>query len=346
MKKYVDEFNQILIHTGQHYDKNMSKIFFDELELPEPDINMGIGSGSHAKQTAQIMMNFEKILLDKQPDWVIVGGDVNSTIACALTAAKMRIKVAHIEAGLRSFDRTMPEEINRILTDHISCLLFTTEPSANNNLRREGIPKDDIYFVGNVMIDTLMRLIPKADNSRILEKYDVKHNEYALVTLHRPSNVDDYSNFEEIIAALCELKKHIPVIFPIHPRTRLQMNKIAFIKDNNSENDGLILIEPLGYIDFLALMKNAAIVITDSGGIQEETTFLNIECVTIRENTERPITITKGTNRLVSINRNEIVRICLDIIGREKTISKTKPPIMMWDGKSAERIVRAIRVFR
>ena len=291
MAKYPDEFEQILVHTGQHYDENMSKVFFDDLELPQPDIYLGVGSGSHAQQTARIMLAFEPVLLKHRPDWVIVVGDVNSTVACALTAVKLGIKVAHVEAGLRSFDRTMPEEINRIVTDHIADLLFTTEPSANENLRKEGISEEKVHFVGNVMIDTLVRLLPKTDNRPILKELglvvgrreDVKGNvqtsnsvqRYALVTLHRPSNVDDHDKLREIITALDEIALELPVIFPVHPRARKRIEEWG-IKTTRVQ-----MLEPLGYLDFLTLMRHAALVVTDSGGIQEETTYLG-HCLQVK----------------------------------------------------------------
>lgn len=290
MAKYPDSLEQILVHTGQHYDANMSQIFFDELDLPRPDVNLEVGSGSHAQQTALIMQRFEPVLLDYRPDWILVPGDVNSTVACALVASKVGVKVAHVEAGLRSFDRSMPEEINRVVTDHLADLLFTTEPSANENLRREGIPEDKIRFVGNTMIDTLVRLLPKAEARwpGLQARFGLER--YVLVTLHRPSNVDDPTTLSEIMAALSDISRQITVIFPMHPRTRQRVASL----DIALPVDGLMLIEPLGYLDFLVLEAHASLVLTDSGGVQEETTYLGVPCLTARPNTERPVTIKSG----------------------------------------------------
>ena len=341
MAKFPDEFEQILVHTGQHYDENMSKVFFDDLELPQPDVYLGVGSGSHAQQTARVMLAFEPVLLEYQPDWVIVVGDVNSTVACAFTAVKLGIKVAHVEAGLRSFDRTMPEEINRILTDHIADLLFTTEPSANENLWREGIPEEKIHFVGNVMIDTLVRLLPKAENRPILEELGLVESgermaeggikKYVLVTLHRPSNVDDPVKLSEIIAALNEIATETPVIFPVHPRTRERMDKWQIVSRS------IQFLDPLGYLDFLSLMRYAALVVTDSGGIQEETTYLGVPCLTVRENTERPVTIQEGSNRLIKSNElSEIIKYS-SLHGFLKKSFQRQPP-KLWDGIASRRI--------
>lgn len=324
MSRYPQKFEQLLVHTGQHYDENMSKIFFDDIELPNPDIYLGIGSGTHAQQTARIMLAFESILLEHKPDWVIVVGDVNSTMACALTATKLGIKVAHVEAGLRSFDSTMPEEVNRILTDHVADLLFTTEPSANKNLNREGIPKENIHFVGNVMIDTLVWLLPKIKNRAVLSKLELlkkrnkddrlsksqRHDEistkcpklahdFVLVTLHRPLNVDRLEKLREILLGLKDISQKIPVVFPAHPRTRKKIKEAKLKIESNKFR----ILEPLGYLDFLALMRYATLVITDSGGIQEESTYLGVLCLTVRPNTERPITIEMGTNQLVASER-------------------------------------------
>ncbi|MFN8442096.1 MAG: UDP-N-acetylglucosamine 2-epimerase (non-hydrolyzing), partial [Caldilineaceae bacterium] len=273
MGRQPEKFEQILVHTGQHYDKSMSQIFFDELELPIPDINLEVGSGSHAQQTALIMQKFEPVLLDYKPDWVIVPGDVNSTVACALVASKLGIKVAHVEAGLRSFDRTMPEEINRIVTDHLSDLLFTTEPSGNENLAKEGISAEKVRFVGNTMIDTLLRLLPKAEVywNRLQQELDL--NRYTLVTLHRPSNVDDPVTLQELIGGLLRICQQRQVLFPVHPRTRDRLLRLGY-RENTLKSQGLQLLSPLGYLDFVALQAHAALVITDSGGVQEETTIL------------------------------------------------------------------------
>jgi UDP-N-acetylglucosamine 2-epimerase (non-hydrolysing) len=344
MAGYSNVFEQILVHTGQHYDHNMSTVFFEELELPKPDIYLNVSSGTHAQQTARIMMAFEPVLLEHRPDWIIVVGDVNSTAACALTAAKLNIRVAHVEAGLRSFDRTMPEEINRVLTDHIADLLFTTESSANENLKREGISQEKIFFVGNLMIDTLMRLLPKAE-----QRWDIVHSglnlkwetwnpgRYVLATLHRPSNVDEPDTLREIMQALGDLAQEVAVIFPVHPRTQQRMAGFKLQMTNVS----LHLIEPLGYLDFLALMHHAALVITDSGGVQEETTFLGVPCLTLRPNTERPVTVTCGTNRLVASHRTEIVQIARSVLESQFIHNNIDHPDL-WDGHAAERMVAAL----
>lgn len=338
MGNHPGEFEQYLVHTGQHYDVNMSQVFFDELGMPEPAINLEVGSGSHAQQTAQIMQRFEPVLLEYQPDWLLVPGDVNSTVACALVASKLRVKVAHVEAGLRSFDREMPEEINRILTDHLSDLLFTTEPSGNVNLHHEGIADSKVHFVGNTMIDTLVRLLPKAQTRWPLIRGQLGLREFVLVTLHRPSNVDDPHTLNEIVHALLEIGRTTPVVFPVHPRTRQRIAALGIkITDAN-----LLLTEPLGYLDFLALEANAALVLTDSGGVQEETTYLGVPCLTARPNTERPITLTVGTNQLVNSHRRAIVAAAQAAIGHGRTRSSVHRPDL-WDGCAAQRIVKVLR---
>jgi len=331
MKEAPGRFQQVLVHTGQHYDYNMSKVFFEELEMPDPDEFLNVGSGSHAAQTAAVMLAFEPVLAKHKPDWVFVVGDVNSTLACALVCAKLCVRVAHVEAGLRSGDRTMPEEINRLLTDQISDLLFTPSKDGNANLAREGIEASKVHFVGNVMIDTLARMLPKAQARPILTQLGVKPSQHLLATLHRPSNVDDPVVLRGVFEAMLSIAKVRPVIFPVHPRTRARLRELGL--DPLSSN--LKLIEPLGYLDFIALMSTASLVITDSGGVQEETTFLGIRCLTVRPNTERPITITHGTNRLVGSRSEDLlnaVRASLDDIkpaaGRPE----------LWDGKAAGRI--------
>lgn len=352
--KKHSKFNPILVHTGQHYDDEMSDSFFKELNLPEPDIYLGVGSGTHAEQTGKIMIKVEKVFFKEKPDLVIVVGDVNSTIACALVAAKLDIPVAHVEAGLRSFDRTMPEEINRILTDQISDYLFTTCEDANLNLIREGIPKGKIFFVGNVMIDTLLNHIQKAEKSNIIEMLNLNKNnnikKYALLTLHRPSNVDDQLILKKILNALLDFSKVTPIIFPIHPRTLKQIRKFKMDKminyvenissnEINKVNQNILAIPPLGYLDFLCLMSNAAMVFTDSGGIQEETTILRIPCLTLRNNTERPITVKEGTNIMVGNDPDKIMESALRV--QKGEISRKKIP-KYWDGKAAERIVKVL----
>jgi UDP-N-acetylglucosamine 2-epimerase (non-hydrolysing) len=341
-----------LIHTGQHYDNEMSDAFFKDLNLPSPDIYLGVGSGTHAEQTGKIMIEFEKVCLREKPDLVVVVGDVNSTVACALTAVKISIQVAHVEAGLRSYDRTMPEEINRILTDQISDYLFTTCEDANQNLKREGVPNEKIFFVGNVMIDTLLAHVELAKKSQILEELRLRENgrlkKYAVLTLHRPSNVDDQSILEGILRALKKISERIPVIFPAHPRTvsrikNFKLNGMVVFKSdssfNNSPDNKIMLTPPLGYLDFLCLMSNATLVLTDSGGIQEETTILGVPCLTLRNNTERPITLREGTNIVVGNTPNKIVRTAFHIL--KNGIPQKKIP-KYWDGKAAERIVKIL----
>ena len=305
MKRRGDAFAPMIVHTGQHYDKAMSDAFFSDLGMPEPDINLGVGSASHAQQTAKIMTLFEPVVEKERPDWIVVVGDVNSTIACALVAAKMGVKVAHVEAGLRSKDRTMPEEINRVLTDSISDLLLTPSPDADETLRSEGVDESKICFVGNVMIDSLLDHLKVAERSNIREELAVSEGEYAVKTLHRPSKEDDSVTLEGIVCALVKIKKRLPIIFPVHPRTRQKLTEFGF--DEMIAGSQVRLIEPLGYLDFLRLYSGAKLVLTDSGGLQEETTVLGIPCLTLRENTERPITIEMGSNVLVGVDPETIV---------------------------------------
>lgn len=341
-----------IIHTGQHYDREMSASFFDDLGLPKPDKYLGIGSGTHAEQTGKIMIEFEKICFKENPDLVMVVGDVNSTIACALVAAKLGIPVAHVEAGLRSFDRTMPEEINRILTDQISDYLFTTCEDANQNLAREGIKKSKIYFVGNVMIDTLFKHIEKAKTSNIKKKFGLETSKekkrYALMTLHRPSNVDNPMVLRGILQVLSQIIKKVPIIFPVHPRTMKKIQKfelketIHYVKDLSSmsrfdADKKILAVPPLGYLDFLNLMSDAVFVLTDSGGIQEETTILRIPCLTLRHNTERPITVKQGTNVIVGNDPAKILKSAMGVL--ERGILERRIP-KYWDGKAAQRIVK------
>jgi UDP-N-acetylglucosamine 2-epimerase (non-hydrolysing) len=327
-----ESVRQTVVHTGQHYDVEMSAVFFRDLGLPPPDRDLEVGSGSHAQQTAQIMMRLEPLVLELKPDVVLVYGDVNSTVAAALVAAKLLIPVGHVEAGLRSSDRTMPEELNRIVTDALSDWLFTPSADANENLAREGIPQSKIRFVGNVMIDTLIRFLPRAEppsEARGLERY-------ALVTLHRPSNVDNAGMLTRIVAALAELATAIPVLFPVHPRTQRRMRDFGLGVETG---DGLRLVRPLSYLEFLGLQKRAALVITDSGGIQEETTFMGVPCLTLRKNTERPVTVVLGTNVLLGEEPERIVPEARAILeGRRKPGRVPE----LWDGKAAERIARVL----
>ncbi len=333
-----DQVNAILVHTGQHYDEKMSDLFFRQLNIPEPDINLEIGSSSHAVQTANIMKAFEPVVLEHNPDAVLVVGDVNSTIACGLVAVKLGIKLFHVEAGLRSFDRAMPEEINRVLTDSISDLLFCTEQSGVDNLIREGVAKDRIFLVGNVMIDTLLSNKAKADESDILDKLDLNGKNFAALTLHRPSNVDDPVIFGGIVDALEVIQKDMPVIFPIHPRTLRNLKSFNF-EDRFKKLPNLKLIEPLGYLDFLKITSSAKIVLTDSGGIQEETTILKVPCLTLRENTERPITVDCGSNQIVGTNSARIVQAYKQVMKSSAKETQIPP---LWDGRAAQRILQVI----
>lgn len=328
----------ILVHTGQHYDEKMSKLFFKDLGIPEPDINLEVGSGTHAAQTAEIIRRFEPVVSQHRPDWVVVVGDVNSTIACALVACKLGAKVAHVEAGLRSFDRSMPEEINRLLTDSISDLLLVSEPSGVENLKREGVPDEKVRFVGNVMIDTLMRHRARADQSTILDTLKLQRGRYAVVTLHRPSNVDDPGTLGSILTAFEAIARDMAIVFPMHPRTRKNIATMGLEKRLTAIN-GLLTPEPLGYLDFLKLMADSAIVLTDSGGVQEETTILGVPCMTLRETTERPYTLTQGTNRLVRPTAAHIRATFEDF--------RTSPPrpirrSELTDGRAGRRIAEIV----
>jgi UDP-N-acetylglucosamine 2-epimerase (non-hydrolysing) len=325
---------QVLVHTGQHYDANMSQIFFEELGLPVPDIYLGVGSDTHARQTARIMVAFEEVCQKKRPDLVVVGGDVNSTMAAALVAVKEHIPVAHVEAGLRSFDWSMPEEVNRIVTDHVSNLLFTTEKSANENLRKEGIPSNKIHFVGNCMVDTLLKHVEVAIRQSPWGTFGVNPSGFALLTLHRPSNVDDPKILKTVMRSINAVSHRLPVLFPVHPRTRARLTKEK-IKVAPRVN----LTEPLPYMTFIGLMAKARFVLTDSGGIQEETTVLQIPCLTLRGNTERPVTIERGTNRLVGTDPKEM-RNSIETILAGKWHTGDRPP--RWDGKAGERIADTI----
>jgi len=337
---YSEKYEPLIIHTGQHYDEKMSKLFFNDLEMPEPTTYLNVGSASHGKQTAMIMERYEDfILAENKPDLVIVAGDVNSTIACALVAKKLDIPVAHLEAGLRSYDDRMPEEINRVLTDRISDILLTPSLDANKNLEKEGIEPDKIYFVGNIMIDSLLANKEKAETSNIFKNLNMLPNEsFALVTLHRPSNVDEYNGLKMLLIALSEISEKIKIIFPMHPRTKKNIYELGLSSILNTSSN-LIITEPLGYLDFIKLEMNAKFILTDSGGIQEESTYFGIPCLTLRENTERPITITEGTNKLVDLNVESIVKRAIDII--EGDAKKGRIP-KYWDGKTAKRIVKVL----
>jgi len=356
-----------LVHTGQHYDARMSDAFFSDLQMPHPDVFLGAGSGSHAVQTAEIMRRFEEVVLRENPDVVVVVGDVNSTLACALVTAKIvlpggqaRPLIAHVEAGLRSFDRAMPEEINRVLTDHLCDLLFVTEESGLRNLEREGVPQERVFFVGNTMIDSLLKYKDQADASPALDRLGLRVpaekgkpaqiKPYALLTLHRPANVDDPATFQEILAGLDELMSSHPVVFPAHPRTQKQIEQCGlqsyFAGDTKADGSashvapsaGILMTGPQGYLDFLCLMKNARLVVTDSGGIQEETTCLGVPCVTVRENTERPVTVECGTNLLAGVAQGGI----RESIARQLEARPGQQAPYLWDGRAAERIVEIL----
>jgi UDP-N-acetylglucosamine 2-epimerase (non-hydrolysing) len=342
MKRRSADFEPLIVHTGQHYDAAMSESFFTDLGLPKPDVYLGVGSASHAVQTAKIMLEFEPVALREKPDWVLVVGDVNSTIACSLVCSKLGIKVAHVEAGLRSRDRTMPEEINRILTDSISDLLLTTSQDADENLKQEGVSGEKIRFVGNVMIDSLLRNLKIAESSTIREDLDLGERDYAVLTLHRPSNVDEKEVFTGLLGALLEISEKLPVVFPAHPRTLARIDEFGL--GGRVAGSNIKLVEPLGYLDFMRLYSGARLVLTDSGGLQEETTALGIPCLTLRKNTERPITIEMGTNVLVGTDPARIRQTAFDILDDPNFTENARIP-PLWDGKAAERICDVLRDF-
>jgi UDP-N-acetylglucosamine 2-epimerase (non-hydrolysing) len=326
----------VLVHTGQHYDERMSALFFDELALPRPDVELNVGSGSQASQTAAVLERIEPVLLEHRPRIVVVVGDVNSTLAGSLAAVKLGIAVAHVEAGLRSFDRTMPEEINRIVTDSVSELLFATEPSAVENLRREGVAPERVHLVGNTMIDTLVTHRARARESRVLDRLGLSGGNYAVLTLHRPANVDDPTILARMLGPIVELSARMPVVFPVHPRTRTTLLEVS----EATRAEGLRILDPLGYLDFLRLMSDARLVLTDSGGIQEETTVLGVPCVTLRDNTERPITLSHGTNRLGGTTPPGIRKAIDEALASRVSVSPAPP---MWDGAAGERIGQVLR---
>jgi UDP-N-acetylglucosamine 2-epimerase (non-hydrolysing) len=347
--KNFPEAEHCLVHSGQHYDELLSGSFFTDLDLPKPDVNLQVGSGSHAVQTAEIMKRIEPVLLDYKPDMVLVVGDVNSTIAAALTAAKLGIRAAHVEAGLRSFDMTMPEEINRKLTDAISDLLFVTEESGVTNLKNEGVPADKIFLVGNVMIDSLLRHRELALKSGILERLGVRPNgsgceRYGVLTLHRPSNVEDANTLQGILSAVSTVARELPIFFPVHPRTRKNIATFGLEKylsePGSGAGSGIIPLEPLGYLDFLALNSRARIVLTDSGGVQEETTVLGVPCLTLRDNTERPVTVDQGSNQVVGTSTERIAAAAQAVLRQPE---RKYPRPRLWDGKAASRIIAILR---
>ncbi|MEQ8324898.1 MAG: UDP-N-acetylglucosamine 2-epimerase (non-hydrolyzing) [Vicingaceae bacterium] len=330
--KAYDDIEHLICHTGQHFDSRMSDVFFNELGLPEPDYNLEISGGSHAVQTARIMTAFEQVVEQVKPDIVLVVGDVNSTLACSLVAAKLQIKVVHVEAGLRSFDRSMPEEINRMVTDVISEMLFVTEESGKVNLLKEGKDKDKIFFTGNVMIDSLVNLKPKIDASGIHEELNLEENKYVLCTFHRPANVDSKTFLIELCEVINAISEKCKVVFPVHPRTRHNLENWELTKSFNKE---VLLTEPIGYIDFLSLASKAKLIVTDSGGIQEETTFMGVQCLTVRDNTERPVTVDMGTNQLLGRDLSLVRKTALEVLDGKIKSGKIPP---LWDGKAAERI--------
>lgn len=334
--KFSTEIQHLICHTGQHFDSKMSDIFFEELHMPAPTFNLGIGGGSHAEQTSRIIIEIEKILVKESPDLLLVYGDVNSTMASSLVASKLKIPIAHVESGLRSFDRSMPEEINRIITDSISDYLFVTEDTALVNLKNEGIPENKISFIGNVMIDTLVNSLPRIEKSLILPQFDLEKGNYILATFHRPSNVDEENSLIKLVDFLNAMAKKKKVVFPIHPRTKANLDKFGLITKLNND---ILLIDPLGYIDFLSLIKNAILIITDSGGIQEESTYLGVQCITVRTNTERPVTVTLGTNQLLGVNLDYVQEKAIEVLDGKTKLGKIPP---MWDGKAAERLVQII----
>ncbi len=339
MKRREREFSSLVVHTGQHYDSLMSDTFLRDLDLPPPDVHLEVGSASHAAQTAKVMERFEPVVLNEKPDWVLVVGDVNSTLACALVCAKLGTRVAHIEAGLRSRDRSMPEEINRVLTDQIADLLFTPSQDADDNLRAEGIPEERIRLVGNIMIDSLFQQLPRARESSIRQELGVADQDYAVLTLHRPTNVDELETFSRILEALEEISQSLPIIFPAHPRTQKTIGELGLTERIKSVTN-LRLIDPLGYLDFLALYSRARLVLTDSGGLQEETTVLGIPCLTLRENTERPVTVEMGTNTMVGTIREKITSAAFAALNGSIIKDRRVPPL--WDGHTADRILDAL----
>lgn len=349
------EFETVLVHTGQHYDYSLSQVFFDQLNVPPPDYNLKAGSGTHHAQTAEIIRGFGELLQQDRPDMVLVAGDVNSTMACALVAAKEGIPIAHVEAGLRSFDRSMPEEINRIVTDVLSDLLFTTEESGNQNLANEGVPPSKVFFVGNLMIDSLVKALERSRESLLRSELGLNGRPYAVLTLHRPYNVDDEDRLTSTLDAIGQIAQRIPVVFPAHPRTaqniataqlRAAKTRVRTWTAGPLPETGIWLMPPASYLDFLGLIRHAVMVITDSGGVQEETTFLGIPCLTYRENTERPVTVSMGTNRIVGCDPQRLLQIALEILENTGAVKSAplRPPL--WDGHTAPRIVRILKESR
>lgn len=341
MERHSHPFESVLVHTGQHYDARMSDSFFADLRMPEPDFNLEVGSGSHAAQTAAVMTRIEPVLQEVRPDLVLVVGDVNSTLAATITAKKLHLRVAHVEAGLRSFDMAMPEEINRLCTDAIADDLFTTDRMADENLRREGVAEGRIHFVGNVMIDSLMASLPASRRLNQAATLGLAPRGYAVLTLHRPSNVDDPALLEQIMGAILDGVTELPIVFPAHPRTADKLKSLARLSGPGAER--LRIVEPMGYLEFQSLVSDAGLVLTDSGGLQEETTVLRVPCVTLRENTERPITVEQGTNILAGVSRDGILRAIEAALATDPDVARIPE---LWDGRTAERIVQTIAGWR
>ncbi len=339
-----ETFETLILHTGQHYDSKMSDVFFKELGIPKPHIHLGVGSGSHAEQTAKVMIECDKVFTERKPDMVVVFGDINSTLAASVTAAKSGIPVTHVEAGLRSFDRTMPEELNRLVTDCMSDLLLTPSKDANRNLEREGVPREKVEMVGNIMIDTLVKFLPEADKSDVLERFNLQPQKYALLTMHRPGNVDDPTGLEAVLDIIEQIAEDYKIVFPAHPRTRNNFVAYGGRAQRFIEGDlsNLILTEPLGYLDFLKLQKESGVTLTDSGGVQEETSYLGVPCLTLRPNTERPITITHGTNHLIGLNVTSAVEHARRFMQESRGVHQPPP---LWDGHTAERIADSLERF-
>jgi UDP-N-acetylglucosamine 2-epimerase (non-hydrolysing) len=347
-----EEIQPVLVHTGQHYDYSMSQVFFDQLHMPHPEYNLEVGSGTHYTQTAEIIRRFGELVQQDRPDMVLVVGDVNSTIACALVAAKERIPVAHVEAGLRCFDRSMPEEINRILTDAVSDLLFTTEESGNRNLAHEGVAPGKVFFVGNLMIDSLVRALEMARESSLRSELGLNSRRYAVLTLHRPSNVDDGDRLARTLDAIAQIAQRIPVLFPAHPRTarniaQAGLKTVRTWEGGEIAEPALWMMPPASYLDFLGLLRHAVMVITDSGGVQEETTFLGVPCLTYRENTERPVTVSMGTNKVVGCDPQRLLHSALEVLENPQPGQGRSDPVRppLWDGQTAPRIVRILREY-
>ena len=341
-----EELEPLLVHTGQHYDYEMSQVFFDQLNVPAPDYNLGVGSGTHFDQTAEIMRTFGELIQQDRPDLVVVAGDVNSTLACALVAAKEHIPVAHVEAGLRSFDRTMPEEINRVLTDALADLLFTTEESANWNLAREGVAPEKVHFVGNLMVDSLVRALQQPPARSLRSDLGLQARPFAIVTLHRPSNVDDPEQLRRTLDALSQIARRLPIVFPVHPRTARNIEaagsqSVKTWKGGPLPVQGLWMMPPASYLDFLSLMQGAVMVITDSGGVQEETTYLGVPCLTYRDSTERPVTVSQGTNRVVGRDPQHLLASAIELLALGGQGAQARPPL--WDGRAGSRIVQVLK---